>query len=78
MTIINDPAGGGATPPLITTTEVRLVFKPEVCRRTGKTFPTLWKWMRQGKFPPARELGGKPAWVASEIDAFLAGLPLRA
>ena len=57
--------------------EVRLISKSEVCDKVGKTFPTVWLWMRQGKFPQARDLGGRPAWVESEIDAWIAALPVR-
>ena len=57
--------------------EVRLISKAEVCDKVGKTFPTVWLWMRQGKFPQARDLGGRPAWVESEIDAWIAALPVR-
>jgi predicted DNA-binding transcriptional regulator AlpA len=69
-----------AAPPTISANSVkpvRLLSKPEVCDRAGKSFPTLWKWMRAGKFPRARDLGGQPAWVESEIDEFLSGLPVR-
>jgi prophage regulatory protein len=57
--------------------QVRLISKAEVCDRVGKTFPTVWLWMRQGRFPQARDCGGRPAWVESEIDAWIAALPVR-
>jgi prophage regulatory protein len=57
--------------------QVRLISKPEVCDRVGRTFPTIWLWMRQGKFPLPRDLGGKPAWVESEVDAWIERLPTR-
>jgi len=56
---------------------LRLISKLEVCDRVGKSFPTIWSWMRQGKFPQARDLGGRPAWVEAEIDAWIAALPVR-
>jgi len=55
----------------------RLVSKPEVCDRVGKTFPTIWLWMREGKFPLARDCGGKPAWLESEIDQWIESRPKR-
>jgi predicted DNA-binding transcriptional regulator AlpA len=61
---------GGATP-------VRLIFKKELQRRIGLTFPTVWRLMRAGLFPRARVIGGKTAWIEAEIDAFIAALPLR-
>ncbi len=37
----------------------RLISKLQVLDRVGVSYPTLWQWMRQGKFPRSRELGGK-------------------
>ena len=55
----------------------RLVFKPEVLDRVGVTFPALWQWMREGKFPVSREVGGKVAWLETEIDEWIMSRPLR-
>jgi prophage regulatory protein len=55
----------------------RLLDKAEVLHITGVTFPTIWLWMRQGKFPRSRIVGGKSMWISSEIEAWLAELPLR-
>jgi predicted DNA-binding transcriptional regulator AlpA len=57
--------------------EVRLLSKAEVLERVGRTFPTIWTWMQQGKFPRARDLGGRPAWLESEIEAWINNLPVR-
>lgn len=57
--------------------QVRLISKPEVCDRVGRTFPTIWLWMRQGRFPRARDLSGKPAWIESEVEAWITALPER-
>jgi predicted DNA-binding transcriptional regulator AlpA len=56
---------------------VRLLSKPEVCDRVGRTFPTIWQWMREGRFPRARDLGGRPAWLESEVNEWIASLPVR-
>ena len=56
---------------------IRLLTKPEVLDRTSVSYVTLWKWMIEGKFPRARELCGQPRWVASEVEKFLAELPIR-
>lgn len=56
---------------------VRLISKPEVLDRVGVTFPTIWKWMREGKFPRSRELGGKSCWIESEVEAWINALPTR-
>jgi predicted DNA-binding transcriptional regulator AlpA len=55
----------------------RLVFKPEVLDRVGVTYPAIWQWMREGKFPASREVGGKVAWLESEIDEWIASRPIR-
>jgi predicted DNA-binding transcriptional regulator AlpA len=56
---------------------VRLLGKPEILAITGVTFPTIWAWMRAGTFPRSRVVGGKSMWPSSEIEAWLADLPLR-
>ena len=56
---------------------IRLISKPEVLDRVGVTYPTLWGWMRAGKFPRSRELGGKAAWVEAEVEAWITALPVR-
>jgi predicted DNA-binding transcriptional regulator AlpA len=60
-------------PPLVE----RLLGKSEVMTITGLSYPTLWAWMRAGKFPRSRIVGGKSMWLSTEIDAWLAGLPVR-
>jgi predicted DNA-binding transcriptional regulator AlpA len=76
-------AGGERSPPhngsddMRVVGTLRLIFKPEVLHRVGLSFPTIWKMMRQGRFAHARIIGGKSAWIESEINNFLAGLPLR-
>jgi predicted DNA-binding transcriptional regulator AlpA len=56
---------------------VRLIFKRELLKRIPLSFPTIWKMMRENRFPRARIIGGKSAWFESEIDHFLASLPVR-
>ena len=60
----------------------RLISKPEVLDRVGVTYPTLWEWMRKGRFPRSRELGGKAArgkvcWLESEIEDWIVSRPIR-
>jgi predicted DNA-binding transcriptional regulator AlpA len=55
----------------------RLVHKGELLERLGVSFPTIWSWMRRGTFPRARVVGGKSCWLSSEIDAWVASLPVR-
>jgi predicted DNA-binding transcriptional regulator AlpA len=56
---------------------VNLLTKPDVLAITKVTFPTIWVWMRAGKFPRSRIVGGKSMWLSSEVDAWLAGLQVR-
>src|SRR3954451_16570257 len=46
----------------------RFVFKGDVLERIGVSYPCLWRWMRDGKFPVALEVGGRCAWLESDID----------
>ncbi|MBR1155638.1 AlpA family transcriptional regulator [Bradyrhizobium sp. JYMT SZCCT0428] len=55
----------------------RFVFKPEVLDRVGVSYVCIWQWMRAGKFPRSREVGGKVAWLESEIDEWMVTRPLR-
>jgi len=66
-------AHGAQAPP------VRLLTKAEILQITGVTFPTIWAWMRGkgGTFPRSRIVGGKSMWLSTEVEAWLAGLPLR-
>jgi predicted DNA-binding transcriptional regulator AlpA len=56
---------------------VHLLGKAKILKITGVSFPTVWAWMRAGTFPRSRIVGGKSMWRSDEIDAWLAGLPLR-
>jgi predicted DNA-binding transcriptional regulator AlpA len=61
-------------------TGVRLLDKAEILAITGVTFPTIWAWMRAGKFPRSYVIGGgssKSVWRSDQIDAWIAGLPVR-
>jgi prophage regulatory protein len=55
----------------------RLLTKDEVLAVTGVTFPSLWQWMREGRFPRGRIVGGRSMWLSSDIDAWIAALKVR-
>jgi prophage regulatory protein len=56
----------------------RLLSKPEVLDRVGVSYPCIWSWMRQGKFPRSRDLGGhRIAWLESEVNEWISNLPVR-
>ena len=55
----------------------RLIFRREVLRRVGLSYPTIWKMMREGRFPRSRVCGGKSAWLEHEVESWIEGLPIR-
>ena len=55
----------------------RLLSRGEVLERVGLSYPTIWQWMREGRFPASRSLGGKVCWLESEVNAWIAALPVR-
>jgi prophage regulatory protein len=56
----------------------RLLSRYEVMSRVGVTYPTIWEWMKAGKFPRSCVLGpAKVAWLESEVEAWIAALPRR-
>jgi predicted DNA-binding transcriptional regulator AlpA len=72
-------------PPAIAVTAARkgtglsalLLNKHQVVALAGFTYPSIWKMMRVGAFPHGRVCGGKTVWLASEIEAWIASLPVR-
>jgi len=65
-------AAGLVPPP-----DVRLLSKAEVCAVANRSFPTIWKMMRAGMFPRARVSGAKSFWLSTEVENWIAGLPVR-
>jgi prophage regulatory protein len=57
-----------------------LVFlsKQQVLRKIPITAPTLWSWVRAGKFPRPRAISpNKTVWLAAEVDEWMQKRPLR-
>jgi prophage regulatory protein len=54
-----------------------LIFKGELLDRIGVAFPTIWRWMQDGKFPAGVQVGGRTAWYENEINEWLASRPRR-
>jgi predicted DNA-binding transcriptional regulator AlpA len=64
----------------IEATEPWLVFlsKAQVLAKIPVTGPTLWDWVRKGKFPAPREISpNKAVWLASEVDEWIRTRPTR-
>jgi predicted DNA-binding transcriptional regulator AlpA len=52
--------------------------RAEVLEVVGVTYPALWQWMRDGKFPLAREIGNRRiGWLSSEVAAWMKSRPVR-
>jgi predicted DNA-binding transcriptional regulator AlpA len=71
----DDGDGGGERIP--TSAKERLISRPELLDRVNLTFPSVWKLMRAGEFPRSRLIGGHVVWLESEIDEYIASLPLQ-
>jgi predicted DNA-binding transcriptional regulator AlpA len=62
---------------------IRFLTKVEVCNRVRLSFPTIWKRMREGTFPRARETTSdqqtntKVFWLEHEIEEWMLALPAR-
>jgi predicted DNA-binding transcriptional regulator AlpA len=56
----------------------RLLTKREMLARVRVSYPTIWKWMRENKFPRARIVANKSMWFESEVDAWISALPMPA
>jgi prophage regulatory protein len=58
-----------------TTSPPRLITKAEVLRRVPYTYPTLWKMMKENKFPRSCDAGGKACWHESEVNSWIRNRP---
>lgn len=54
----------------------RLLTRAQVKERTGLGSTTLWRFEREGRFPPRRQIGpGRVGWLESEVAAWMERLP---
>jgi predicted DNA-binding transcriptional regulator AlpA len=62
---------------------VRLIFRPELLALVGVSYGSIFTWMRNGRFPLARELGpaggrsSRIGWIESEVLDWIANRPKR-
>ena len=54
-----------------------LLNRHEIVALSGFSYPWLWQMMRRGLFPRGRVVGGKTMWLSTEVEAWLAELPIR-
>jgi predicted DNA-binding transcriptional regulator AlpA len=71
--------GGNAT---AATPAIKFLTRGEVLAMVGVSYVTLWTWIRDGKFPPARELVGNAkrnriVWVEGEVHDWMQSRPQR-
>jgi len=55
----------------------RLILRNELIDIIGVSYVTIWGWMRAGTFPRGRDIGGRTAWIESEVAAWIASRPIR-
>jgi predicted DNA-binding transcriptional regulator AlpA len=55
-----------------------LLSKAQVLAKIPVTGPTLWAWVRAGKFPKPRDISpNKTCWVEAEVNAWIKAQPVR-
>jgi predicted DNA-binding transcriptional regulator AlpA len=58
--------------------ELVFLSKKQVLAKVPITAPTLWTWVRHGKFPRPRAISpNKTVWIEAEVDAWMQSRPLR-
>lgn len=56
---------------------MKLISMREVKEMTGKSRSTIWRWIRDGKFPKPRQVGTRDiGWLESEIEEWVQALPM--
>lgn len=54
----------------------RLLRQPDVVARVGLSRSRIWDLVREGRLPPPRRISARAvAWLASEIDEWIASRP---
>jgi len=50
----------------------KLLNIDEICRLTGKSRSTIWRWERQSEFPRRIRIGpNSVVWIETEIDDWI-------
>lgn len=64
---------------MATLQKLKFLSRAQVLDLVPVTYPTLWHWMRAGKFPLARAMAGgsRSVWLEHEVLAWLAAQPVR-
>jgi predicted DNA-binding transcriptional regulator AlpA len=63
------------------TQPIKLLTRGEVLELVGVSYPAIFGWVKEGKFPPGRTIGvgkkGHIAWLESEVIDWIMSRPLR-
>ena len=54
-----------------------IMFRPELLELFEVSAPTIWLWQIKLGFPKSIVVGGRSAWYADEVDAWIAARPRR-
>jgi prophage regulatory protein len=69
---MSEDSEAAAEPPLV------FLSKAQVLKKVPVTAPTLWSWVRQGKFPKPRAISpNKTVWLEADVDAWMKAQPVR-
>ena len=71
---LNQPLAVETPPSPLPQGEPRLLDRHETCALAGASYSALWAWMREGKFPRSRIVGGRSMWLSTEIYAWMSAL----
>lgn len=53
----------------------RIIRKPELLKKVGLSYPTIWRKEKAGKFPKKVTLGENSCgWIESEVDEWISSL----
>ena len=71
MVTTHNCSDGGPDPPDELLWNIRTVIL-----KTGLSRPSIYRYMKRGKFPPRRRVGpNRVAWVPAEVLAWIEGCP---
>jgi predicted DNA-binding transcriptional regulator AlpA len=79
VTDLRDLLNSASVPEQKAQAEPELVFlsKAQVLKKVPVTAPTLWAWVRAGKFPQPRALSSnKVVWIQDEVDRWMREQPV--
>jgi prophage regulatory protein len=53
---------------------LNILSKPDVCRKVKLSSSSLWRYVKNGMFPPPIDLGpNRVGWIESEVDSWIEG-----